>query len=97
MQALYRPDARFASCPPVRCAPTWGAAAATVTLCERDVGGPLFKGYAWQAQTLCELFGVASYWMLVEGGAPCPPVLPNMYTRVEAVREWVWSVMYASY
>ena len=97
MQALYRLDALFASCPPVRCAPTWGAAAATVTLCERDVGGPLFKGYVWQGQTLYELFGVASYWLLVEGGAPCPPGLPNMYTRVEAVWEWVWSVMYASY
>lgn len=69
-------------------------AAASVTLCERDMGGPLFKVYSYGGANVYQLFGVASYWLREAEGAVCPKGLPNVYTRVEAVREWVWSVMY---
>lgn len=69
-------------------------AAASVTLCERDMGGPLFKVYEYGGTNVYQLFGVASYWLQEVGGLACVKGLPNVYTRVEAVREWVWSVMY---
>jgi len=73
-------------------------AAASTALCANDMGGPLYIRYAYRGGAVFQLFGVASYWVAAEGG----PLgrgggLPNVYTRVEKVRSWVWGVQAAGW
>lgn len=69
------------------------AAAATAGLCANDGGGPLARRYTWRGRTVWQLFGVASYWVAHGGGDACALGLPNVYTRVQFVRQWIWEQM----
>lgn len=69
-------------------------ASGTTGLCANDMGGPLYITYG----TVHQLFGVASYWVASLEGAVCPTAgLPNVFTRVEKVRTWVWGVLQAGW
>lgn len=69
-------------------------AAGSTGLCANDMGGPLYITYG----SVQQLFGVASYWVASVDGARCPTAgLPNVYTRVEKVRTWVWGVLQAGW
>lgn len=73
-------------------------AAGTAGLCANDMGGPLYIPYEYQGAVSFELFGVASYWVASMDGAVCPTAgLPNVFTRVEKVRTWVWGVLQAGW
>lgn len=70
------------------------AAGATVSLCSNDGGGPLARRYTFRGRVVWQLFGVASYWVTTRGGDACTlQGLPNVYTRVEVVRQWIWEQM----
>lgn len=70
----------------------------TTGLCSNDMGGPLFIKYEFEGSAVYQLFGVASYWVAAIEGAVCPTAgLPNVYTRVEKVRTWVWGVLQAGW
>ncbi|GAB0492052.1 hypothetical protein MMPV_003311 [Pyropia vietnamensis] len=68
-------------------------AGASVSLCSNDGGGPLARPYTYRGQVVWQLFGVASYWVTNKEGDPCTQGLPNVYTRVEPVRQWIWEQM----
>lgn len=69
------------------------AAGATVSLCSNDGGGPLARRYIYRGRVVWQLFGVASYWVTSRGGDACMQGLPNVFTRVESVRQWIWGQM----
>lgn len=66
------------------------AAAPTVSLCSNDGGGPLARRYVFRGRVVWQLFGVASYWVTSREGDACMQGLPNVFTRVEPVRQWIW-------
>lgn len=68
-------------------------AASTASLCSNDGGGPLARRYTWRGRVVWQLFGVASYWVAHGGGDACAQGLPNVYTRVQFVRQWIWEQM----
>lgn len=68
-------------------------AGATVSLCSNDGGGPLARPYTYRGQVVWQIFGVASYWVTNREGNPCTQGLPNVYARVEPVRQWIWEQM----
>lgn len=73
--------------------PVSGSNPSASALCERDSGGPLYEVWEWEGVQVAQLFGVASYWLARPGGAACPLGLPNVFTRVAPLREWIWRVM----
>jgi len=88
---------RSASCPRRRSAPVSARRRRRGRGASARWAWPLFSVCSWPGQTVYQMLGVASYWLRVEGGGACPTGLPTVYTRVEAVRGWVWSAMYVSY
>jgi len=73
--------------------PVEGGDPPDAALCERDGGSPLYDVYEWGGAPVYQLYGVASYWLARADGAACPYGLPNVFVKVEPLREWIWKTM----